>query len=474
MAFNSFSFILLFPVIFLLYYCIPARMLRLRNVFLLLLGYALYMSCNPSYALVLLFVTVSTYSFSMLMRALKGRRRRLAVVCGTVVSLFPLMLFKYWNFIAASVMSAISMCGMSVSMPGLNWAIPVGISFFSLQALGYMFDVYYRRIDVERDFLSYALFVSFFPSILSGPINKASLVLPQIKNLRVYFDYTQAVSAMKSILWGMFMKVVVADRISLCVTTFYNGYDHFSGSTCLLASILYSIQIYSDFAGYSLIAVGIGKLLGFELTNNFRRPYFSVSVTDFWRRWHISLSMWLRDYVYIPLGGNRCGKGRNYWNIFVTFLVSGIWHGANWTFIVWGVWHGVFQIIEKFLGQQGCRYSSWWMRAVKITFTFIVVNFAWILFRSPDFVSAFSFMGRIFDFGSYADFSLPDNTTSSFALLGVLMLFVKDFTDEFFPSRFKLLNSRNLYVRWLSYILLIMVIMFAGVFDASQFIYAMF
>lgn len=202
-------------------------------------------------------------------------------------------------------------------------------------------------MKAERNFLHYALYVSFFPSIVSGPINKASLILPQIKALRPYFDYSKAVAGLKCMLWGMFMKVVVADRVALYVDTVLPRYENYSGLSCFAASLLYSVQIYADFAGYSLMAIGVGRVLGFELAENFRRPYLSYSVTDFWRRWHISLSTWLKDYVYIPLGGSRCSRLRNYWNIIVTFLVSGIWHGANWTFIVWGLWHGVFQVVEK-------------------------------------------------------------------------------------------------------------------------------
>ena len=200
-----------------------------------------------------------------------------------------------------------------------------------------MLDVYYKKLNAEHDFMIYALFVSFFPCILSGPINKASLVIPQLKNLRVYFDYAKAVEGLKMLLWGMFMKVVVADRAALYVDTVLLNYENYTGTSCFIASLLYTIQIYTDFAGYSLMAIGVGKTLGFELTENFRRPYFAVSVTDFWHRWHISLSTWLKDYIYIPMGGSRCSKVRNYWNIFVTFLISGIWHGANWTKMATGM-----------------------------------------------------------------------------------------------------------------------------------------
>lgn len=363
--------------------------------------------------------------------------------------------------------------GIRIPLYGLNWAVPIGISFFTFQALGYLFDVYHQRVSAERSFLTYALFVGFFPSIVAGPINKASLVIPQLKAMRPAFDYTKAVAGLKMLLWGMFMKVVVADRVALYVDTVFPNYMNYTGVTCFVASILYTIQIYADFAGYSLMAIGVGKTLGFELTENFRRPYFAVSVTDFWRRWHISLSTWLKDYVYIPLGGSRCSKLRNYWNIFVTFLVSGIWHGANWTFIVWGVWHGIAQIIEKVVGQQKCDYG-WFGKSIKITITFLLVNFAWIFFRMPTLQDAVTMIGRIFDFSLPHTVYVSGFTDFAFMAFGVGMLFLKDFTDEFLPSRFKVYDNRHAVIRWSAYLLTMVVILLTGVFGADQFIYANF
>ena len=357
-------------------------------------------------------------------------------------------------------------------MLGLNWAVPIGISFFTFQAIGYLWDVYYKKINVERDFLTYALFISFFPSILSGPINKASLVIPQLKNLRLYFDYSKAVEGLRMILWGMFMKVVVADRMGLYVDTVLPNYMNYTGVTCFAASIFYTIQIYGDFAGYSLMAIGVGKVLGFELTENFRRPYFAVSVTDFWRRWHISLSTWLKDYVYIPLGGSRCSKLRNYWNVFVTFLVSGIWHGANWTFIVWGIWHGLFQIIEKMMGQQKCDYG-WFGKSIKIVVTFLLVNFAWIFFRMPTLSEACGVIGRIFDFSLPKAFFSDSMTTMFFMVMGIAILLCKEFIDEFYPAM-KAWLIRPIWLRWGGYFVILSLILLAGVLGSDQFIYANF
>lgn len=471
MIFNSFNFIVLFPLIFLLYYAIPAKYSRGRNLFLLLVSYLLYLQWEPVYALILLTVTVITYYAAQLVE--KSRHPKIIMVTGVLLGLFPLAFFKYFNFVNDSISDALALAGINFHLPGLNWAIPIGISFFTFQALGYLWDVYYKRQSAERDFLVYALFVSFFPSIISGPINKASLVIPQIKNLRPYFDYAKAVDGLKMLLWGMFMKVVVADRVALYVDTVLPNYMNYTGTSCFLASILYTIQIYADFAGYSLMAIGVGKVLGFELTENFRRPYFAVSVTDFWHRWHISLSTWLKDYIYIPLGGSRCSKSRNYWNIFVTFLVSGIWHGANWTFIVWGCMHGVFQIVEKMIGQQQC-HSGWLGKTIKIVITFLLVNFAWIFFRMPTLADAWGVISRIFDPSLPKAVYIDLIKNLPFTIMGVALLLVKDVRDEYMPDRFLLINSSSRYIRWTTYVLILVMIMITGVFGTDQFIYANF
>lgn len=471
MVFNSFNFLILFPLIFLLYYVIPAKFQQGRNLFLLLVSYLLYINWKPVYVLILFGVTLVTYYGGRLLQ--HGERRKMMMLVGGFISVLPLLFFKYFNFINETIYELLTVVGLRWELHGLNWAVPIGISFFTFQALGYFLDVYYKRIEAEKDFLTYALFISFFPSILSGPINKASLVIPQIKNLRPYFDYGKAVAGLKMLLWGMFMKVVVADRVALYVDTVLPHYMNYTGVTCFVASIFYTIQIYADFAGYSLMAIGVGKVLGFELTENFRRPYFAVSVTDFWRRWHISLSTWLKDYVYIPMGGSRCSKVRNYWNIFFTFLVSGIWHGANWTFVVWGILHGVFQIIEKALGQQKCNYGTFG-KTVKIVITFLLVNFAWIFFRMPTLGDACGMIAHIFDLQQSLSLEITSKHIFLMMVVGTVLLFVKDWTDEYAPNRLRLFENENRIVRWASYLSVVVLIMLTGVFDAGQFIYANF
>ena len=468
MIFNSFQFILLYPFLFLLYYAIPARWKKARNIYLLVVSYVLYLRWKPVYALILLAVTLVTYFTARILS--HAQRRKLVIWMGTLLALSPLLVFKYFNFINDSIADLLATVGFNCHLPGLNWAVPLGISFFTFQALGYLFDVYYRRIEEERDFLTYALFISFFPSIVSGPINKAASLIPQIRNLRPYFDYAKAVEGMKMLLWGMFMKVVVADRLALYVNSIFDDYQLYNGATCSVALLFYTFQIYADFAGYSMMAIGVGKTLGFELAENFRRPFFSVSVTDFWRRWHISLGLWLKDYVYIPLGGSRCSKARNYFNIIVTFLVSGIWHGANWTYIVWGLWHGVAQVIEKITNQQKCRYGSFG-KTVKILVTFLYINFTFIFFRMPTLTDAFNLTGKIFDFSQPMNVSY-NITDMSFSVFAIALLVIKEVADEF--TKIRAFNSRYVVVRWMTYAIVLSCILLAGVFGSDQFIYANF
>lgn len=473
MVYNSFLFILLFPLIFLFYYLIPARYPKVRNLYLLVVSYALYISWKPVYALILLGVTgVTYYSAIKIEQSHIQKKRKRILTLGVFLALLPLAFFKYFNFINEVLVDAMSAFGLHIELLGLNWAIPIGISFFTFQALGYVWDVYYGKIDAERDFSIYALFISFFPSILSGPINKASLVIPQIKSLRTYFDYEKAVEGLKLVLWGMFMKVVVADRIGLYVDTVFGHYMGYSSLSCMMACFLYSIQIYADFGGYSLMAIGVGKVLGFELTENFKRPLFAFSVTDFWHRWHISLSTWLKDYIYIPLGGSRCSKTRNYWNIMVTFLISGIWHGANWTFILWGMIHGLFQVVEKALGQNKRQYDGPG-KMVKIFITLFLITFAWIIFRMPTISDAFGVIAHIIEWQNQKGFFWP-SYNNYFITFGVTILLLKDFRDEFFPKKFPVMENNSLIVRWSTYLMLMTIILLNGVLGSDQFIYSNF
>lgn len=473
MLFNSLKFLLLFPLIFGIHWSIPAKHTRWRKVFLLLVSYLLYMNWKPAFALALLGVTLVTYWGGQILSSegeserLKGRRKQLAL-CFTLLGLLPLLVFKYYNFLNESIGAGLAAIGLQFALPGLNWAIPVGISFFTFQAMGYMLDVYHGRIKAENIIVDYLLFVSFFPQIASGPISKADELLPQIKKERT-FNYDQAVGGLKYLLWGMFLKVVLADRAGIYVDAVFGAYEKFSGVGCALASVLYSIQIYADFAGYSLMAVGIGKTLGYDLINNFKRPYFAASVTEFWKRWHISLTRWLMQQVYIPLGGSRCGKARTYWNILVTFLVSGIWHGANWTFIAWGVMHGVLQILEKVYGWNK-KESKGILRGIRIIITFAVVTFAWVVFRSATIQDAVAFIGRYF---SSSGQHIADILTLAYIFIAMIPLVMMEVTNEYFQSLYSKLRA-NIIIRWSVYVTLLAMIINLGVHDGSSFIYVSF
>lgn len=335
-----------------------------------------------------------------------------------------------------------------------------------------MLDVYHGRAKVEKNLLDYLLFVSFFPQVMSGPISKADELLPQIKKPHK-FDYEQGKAGLKMLLWGMFVKLVVADRLGLFVDAVYANYIHYNGATCFLASVFYTLQIYCDFAGYSLMAVGISKTLGFNLIDNFRRPYFASSITGFWKRWHISLTRWLTQQVYIPLGGSRCSKLRSYWNIFVTFLVSGIWHGANWTFMVWGCMHGMFQIVEKALGWHKYEGKNWVVKAVRICITFLLVNFAWVFFRMPSISGAWGVIAKVFtEPGPLQTSAFGGLNAMVLSVIGIAILLIKDVKDEFLSSRMQWVQTP--FVRWGIYVFLFCYMIAFGVLNGGQFIYVNF
>lgn len=477
MLFNSFEFLWIFPVIFCVYYLVTCRSQlmykypKLGNYLLIVISYGLYIKWKPVYVLILLGVTAITYLMALKIEKDQAYgKKKYLIYSGIFLAVFPLLLFKYYNFLNDQFSEILGVFGIQTGLPGLNWVMPLGISFFTFQAIGYLLDVYMQRIKPEYNWWNYMLFVSFFPQIASGPISKASDLLPQIKSVRT-FQYEQAVQGLRCVLWGMFMKVVLADRIGVTIDSFNGRLVTESGLMNLLVALLYSFQIYGDFAGYSYMAIGVGKLLGFELINNFNRPYFSQSITEFWRRWHISLSIWLKDYIYIPLGGNKCSKSRNYLNIFITFLISGLWHGANWNFVAWGGMHGIFQVFEKILGLNK-KINKGLLKSLRILITFIIVSIAWIFFRQPTFSSAWNQIMRIF---MNHDLTLHFTTESLiFMVFSLLVVIIKEIVDEWQLRKIDLFHSSYKIIRWATYMFLLISILLCGVFDASQFIYINF
>ncbi len=477
MLFNSLNFWFIFPLVFTIYWLIPAKYNRIRNIFLLIVSHLLYMNWKPAFAIVLIGVSLVTYFGANMLKEGKKKRNTTITWVFAILGILPLLVFKYYNFLNQILTTVLEMAGLHFALPGLNWAIPVGISFFTFQAVGYLLDAYHKRIEAENNLLDYLLFVSFFPQVISGPISTTKNLMPQIKTPHV-FRFNQGITGMKMLLWGMFLKMVLADRIGIYVDTVYANYTHCSGSVCFLASIMYTLQIYCDFAGYSLMAIGIAKTMGFDLINNFERPYLAASVTEFWKRWHISLTNWLTTHVYINLGGNRCSKWRQYWNILATFLVSGLWHGAYWTFIVWGTMHGLLQIIEKAIMGQRLKHEIKQTsakitakRLLRMMITFNLVSLAWIFFRMPTLSDATAMVGLfVTDFKPFT-IAPMDTLTLTCLSIGLPILFAYDIMHEYFSEN---RIMRNTPMQFVFYIVISCLILSIGVLDSSQFIYVTF
>ena len=341
MLFNSVSFLIFFPIVVLMYFLIPKRM---KYIWLLIASYYFYMSWNPKYVLLMMMSTVLTWLAGWGISYVRAKRiggqllKRLCMIVCCLVNLGILFFFKYFDFILENINAVIGRIGIQIIEKPFDVVLPVGISFYTFQALGYMIDVYRGTVEAEKNIAKYALFVSFFPQLVAGPIERTGNLLKQINEIpdKRLVNYERITNGLVYMLYGFFLKLVIADRISIMVDTVYNKWFIYGTVELVVASVGFAIQIYCDFSSYSTIAIGAAQVMGFELMENFDAPYFSRSIKEFWHRWHISLSTWFRDYVYIPLGGSHCTKGRKYFNLMVTFLISGLWHGAEWTFVIWG------------------------------------------------------------------------------------------------------------------------------------------
>ena len=345
MSFISAEFILFAVLIFSAYFLIAQRW---RWLFLLLASYYFYAFWQPSYLLLIVFSTLVDYLVGLALgstSATKVYRRRLLLACSLVANLGLLFIFKYANLLGQAVTDLSTALGIPIEFGALDLLLPVGISFYTFQSMAYTFDVYRGRLPAQRHFGIFATYVAFFPQLVAGPIERATNMLPQFQ-LKFGFDYDRVVSGLRLILWGVFKKVVIADRLAIYVNAVYGDVESYAGLRLIVATVFFAFQIYCDFSAYSDIAIGTARILGFRLMENFRRPYLAISLRDFWRRWHISLSTWFRDYVYIGLGGNRQGASRQVINLLIVFALSGLWHGANWTFLLWGIFHGAIVALE--------------------------------------------------------------------------------------------------------------------------------
>jgi D-alanyl-lipoteichoic acid acyltransferase DltB (MBOAT superfamily) len=478
--FNSFQFLVFFPVVTLLYFLLPHRY---RWLHLLAASCVFYAAFIPVYILILGFTIVVDYFAGILIDKAQGRRRKLFLACSIVANVLVLAVFKYYNFFTANINELFaSMNVQTYELPFLSIILPIGLSFHTFQAMSYTIEVYRGKYPPERHFGYYSLYVMFYPQLVAGPIERPQNVLPQLHAYHPY-DHQKMVSGLRLMLWGLFKKVVIADRLAIIVNEVYGNVGNYSGIEYAIATVFFGVQIYCDFSGYSDIAIGSARTMGIDLMVNFRRPYFAATISEFWRRWHISLSTWFRDYVYIPLGGSRVSEGRRNVNLFLVFMVSGLWHGASWNFVIWGALHGCFLVAANFIHKVAPTFAK--RNLLNILLTFFLVNIAWIFFRATTFSDAMDITQSIFGIGGDSYFTLARRDLAGNAtylgmalwkfisvILLVSLLFIADQLLEkgWLPSWYR----KPTVIKWATYYALILIILTLGVFDMNQFIYFQF
>lgn len=490
MLFNSLEFLIFFPIVTLIYFIIPHKV---RYIWLLFASYYFYMCWNAKYALLIGFSTIVTYLSGILIERFKKEgAKKCCVALSFTLNIAILFFFKYFDFAVDNINAVLSIFNFELINPSFDVILPVGISFYTFQALGYTVDVYRGDVKSEKNILRYALFVSFFPQLVAGPIERSGNLLKQLRK-RHCFDTKRVANGLTLMLWGFFEKIVIADRAAYVVDTVYNNYENFTGFTIVIATILFAFQIYCDFASYSDIARGAAQVMGFNLMKNFDTPYFSLSVGEFWRRWHISLSSWFRDYLYIPLGGNRKGRIRKYFNLTVVFFLSGLWHGASWNYVIWGLLNGFYQIIgditkklrnsfSSFLGLDKEVFSS---KLAKGIVTFALIDFSWIFFRAgsmSDAVNIIKNMFAEFNLWIFTDGTLfnlgLDNADFFVLILSLGVLLVMSILKYKGVNIRESLSKQGLWFRYAVYLIGIFAVLIFGIYgpgyDASQFIYFQF
>jgi D-alanyl-lipoteichoic acid acyltransferase DltB (MBOAT superfamily) len=405
MLFNSIDFAVFLPVVFFLYWFLVNKNIRFQNILIVVASYVFYGWWDWRFLFLIFFSTVVDYTVGRcLLHQQNERRRKILLLTSICINLVFLGFFKYCNFFIDNFAAVFSLFGKKLNISHLRIILPVGISFYTFQTLSYSIDVYKRKIEPTKDFIAFAAFVSFFPQLVAGPIERAANLLPQFHKKRI-FEYNTAVDGSKQILWGLFKKIVVADNCAVYANWVFNDFDGRSGSTLVLGALFFTFQIYGDFSGYSDIAIGTSRLFGFNLMKNFAYPYFSRNIAEFWRRWHISLTTWFKDYVYIPLGGNRRGIAVGIRNTFLIFLLSGFWHGANWTFVVWGLYHALLFLPLFLLRKKNTEKHFAPPRIIvtlktvfSVLLTFILVVIGWVLFRADTITAGFSYLRQMFSF----------------------------------------------------------------------------
>lgn len=478
MLFNSLDFAVFLPLVFIIYWFGLQGNVKRQNLFLVISSYFFYGWWDWRFLFLMLFSTVVDYLLGVtIYKETSEKKRRLFLYLSLAVNLGLLGFFKYFNFFLENFSTAFSFFGSEIRLGTLSIILPVGISFYTFQTLGYTIDIYRGKIRPAYNFIAFAAFVSFFPQLVAGPIERASNMLPQFFKRRKFL-YANGVYGLRQILWGLFKKIVIADNCAKYVDLIFDNPEAFSGSTLVLGAVLFTFQIYADFSGYSDIAIGTARLFGFNLMRNFAYPYFSRNIGEFWRRWHISLSTWFRDYLYIPLGGSRVGTARKVRNIFLVFIISGFWHGASWTFIVWGALHALFFLPLLFSGSNR-KYMNVvaahkripsFLELAKMLLTFSLLVFSWIFFRSATISEAYLYIKRLFT-GSL--FSVPDIKPATIFLFIVFFMTVEWLARRQDFALAKIENSLNKTFRWCFYLFLIILIFFFSE-DKQEFIYFQF
>ncbi len=484
MLFNSNAFYVFLPIVFTVYWLIPAKY---RWGVLFISSYYFYMSWNVKYVILILTTTLVSYGTALLMERTKSRRKKkLCMATALLISFGILFFFKYFNFLSKSVTDLLEKIAIPVHETTLNLMLPVGISFYTFQTLSYVIDVYRGEVKACRHLGKYATFIAFFPQLVAGPIERTRNLLPQIEGEHT-FHADKGIHGAKMIAWGFFKKIAIADTVAVYVDTVYNAAESFTGFPLLLATMLFTFQIYCDFSGYSDIAVGTAELLDIDLMTNFKSPYFSASIREFWSRWHISLSTWFRDYVYIPLGGNRRGVWRTRWNLMVTFLVSGLWHGANWTYVLWGGIHGLGQILEREWNRifPPKKEKRSWLR---IGFTFLFVCVSWIFFRANTISEACYVLTHLLEgignpvayltdgyhaFRSAGMIQVSGIKTLAICILCILVLLIYDYLDQT-KSVWERMGALKKPLRYTVYFLLLFVILYSRQLGEYEFVYFQF
>lgn len=476
MLFNSIHFVLFFIVVTTLYFAIPHKY---RWFLLLASSCYFYMAFIPVYILILGFTIVIDYFAGIWLEKTDGKKKKYFLIASLIANIGVLAVFKYYNFLNDNLSVLLNSIGYQNHIPHLGIILPIGLSFHTFQAMSYTIEVYRGHQKAERHFGIYALYVMFYPQLVAGPIERPQNLLHQFYE-KHEFEYERVVEGLKLMLWGFFMKLVVADRLAIYVNAVYNNSSQHSGITLLVATVFFAFQIYCDFAGYSNIAIGAAKVMGFKLMTNFNRPYFSRSISEFWKRWHISLSTWFKDYLYISLGGNRVAIPRHYFNLFIVFLISGLWHGANWTFVIWGVLNGFYLIfaIATTKIRKRIVYALYIDKFPKFhdllqtIITFALACFAWIFFRANSLQDALSIVKSIFTFKGSLFVGSPAYLI--YSIFGIAFLLLVEINREFYRKSDILFGHSTIWARNLGYALLIIVILLIGVFDGGQFIYFQF